>query len=91
LVARSRGLFMGSRLARGGLERINTTVIGSGLKLKRAINSKILGLNEIEAEEIETKIEQEYSLWADYNIEQTGLLEFYQIKDLVFLTTLLNG
>ncbi|WP_064605400.1 phage portal protein [Streptobacillus moniliformis] len=91
LVARSRDLFMGSPLARGGIERINTNVIGSGLKLKSAINSKVLGLNDVEAEEIETKIEQEFCLWADYNIEQTGLLDFYQVQDLVFLTTMLNG
>lgn len=53
--------------------------------------SDIVDLSEDEIETLETKIEKEFNLWSNSKIDQTGLLNFYEIQDLVFLTTLLNG
>ena len=82
---------MGAPVAQGVMKTINSNVIGSGLKLKSAIDYETLGISEEEAEAIETTIEKEFKLWADDKIEQMGVLNFDQIQDLVFLTILLNG
>lgn len=91
LVERSRDLYMGAPVAQGVMKTINSNVIGSGLKLKSSIDYEVLGIMEEEAEKIETKIEKEFKLWSENKIEQTGVLNFDQVQDLVFLTILLNG
>ncbi len=91
LVERSRDLYMGGAIARGALQTMQTNVIGAGLKLKSAIDVGILGIDDTEIETLESRIENEFDLWADYKMEKTGLLDFYGVQDLVFLTTLLNG
>lgn len=91
LVERSRDLYMGSPCATGALKTISSNTIGSGLRLKSAIDYETLGITEEEAERIETQIEKEFQLWAGSKIDQQGLLDLYQIQDLVFLTILLNG
>lgn len=91
LVARSRDLYMGAPLANGALNTMKMNAVGSGLKLKSSIDSDIVNLSEDEIETLETKIEKEFNLWSNSKIDQTGLLNFYEIQDLVFLTTLLNG
>ena len=91
LVARSRDLYMGAPLANGALNTMKMNAVGSGLKLKSSIDSDIVNLSEDEIEMLETKIEKEFNLWSNSKIDQTGLLNFYEIQDLVFLTTLLNG
>lgn len=91
LMARSRDLYMGAPIARGALNTMITNVIGGGLKLKASVDVDILAKESEKIEELENKIEKEFSLWANNKIDQTGLLDFYQIQELVFLTTLLNG
>ena len=91
LTARSRDLYMGAPIARGAIETMLTNVIGSGLKLKSAIDLDVLGLDPEVTEGLESRIEKEFAIWSDYKIEQTGLLDFMQVQNLVFLTTLLNG
>lgn len=91
LVERSRDLFMGTPVATGSLKTISTNVVGSGLKLKSSIDADVLGISEEEAERIETLIEKEFKLWSENKIDSTGLLNFNQIQELVFLTLLLNG
>lgn len=91
LVARSRDLYMGAPLANGALNTMKINAIGSGLKLKSSIDSNITGLSENDTELLENKIEKEFEIWSNSKIDQTGLYNFYEIQDLVFLTTLLNG
>ena len=91
LVERSRDLYMGAPMARGALQTMQTNVIGAGLKLKSAIDIDILEMNDADIESLENKIEKEFALWANDKVEQTGLMDFYQIQELVFLTTMLNG
>lgn len=91
LIERSRDLFMGAPIARGALNTINTNVVGAGLKLKSSIDYESLGINEEEAEKIETQIEKEFKLWSESKIDNQELSNFYQIQDLVLLTVLLSG
>lgn len=91
LVARSRDLYMGAPLANGALNTMKMNVVGPGLKLKSSIDKEIIKLSDEKINELENKIEKEFNLWSNSKIDQTGLLNFYEIQDLVFLTTLLNG
>ena len=46
LIERSRDLYMGTSIATGALKTINTNVVGSGLKLKAAIDSETIGISD---------------------------------------------
>ena len=91
LIERSRDLYMGTSVATGALKTINTNVVGSGLKLKAAIDSETIGISDDEAAEIEELIEKEFELWSKDKIDNLGTMNFYQIQELVFLTVLMNG
>lgn len=102
LVARSRDLFMGSPIARGAINTMVTNVVGAGLKLKASIDIDTLKLfgkvdqtaDRVENnifENLENRIEKEFAFWAGSKIEQSGIMDFYQLQEIVFLTTLLNG
>lgn len=91
LVERSRDLYMGAPLARGALQTMQTNIVGAGLKLKSAIDVDILEISDENIEALENKIEKEFALWSNDKIEKTGLMDFYQMQELAFLTTMLNG
>ena len=91
LIERSRDLYMGTSVATGALKTINTNVVGSGLKLKSAIDNETIGISDEEAEAIESLIEKEFELWSKDKIDNLGTMNFYQIQELVFLTVLMNG
>ena len=91
LVERSRDLYMGVATATGALKTINTNVIGSGLRLKAAIDNETIGISDEEAEKVENLIEREFDLWANGKIDNLGIMNFYQLQELVFLTVLMNG
>ena len=91
LVQRSRDLYMGAPLATGALKTIVKNVIGSGLKLKSTLDFESLGLTREKSQIIQQKIEKEFNYWAESKVDQQGVLNFYQVQELVFLTTLLNG
>ena len=91
LIERSRDLYMGTSVATGALKTINTNVVGSGLKLKAAIDSETIGISDDEATKVEELIEKEFELWSKDKIDNLGTMNFYQVQELVFLTVLLNG
>ena len=91
LIERSRDLYMGTSVATGALKTINTNVVGSGLKLKAAIDSETIGISDDEAAKVEELIEKEFELWSKDKIDNLGTMNFYQVQELVFLTVLLNG
>lgn len=89
---RSRDLYMGVPLATGAIKTCRTNVVGSGLKLKSHIDYEILGITEEEARDIESKIEREFSLWADStNCDIERLDNFYELQQLAFLNWLMSG
>lgn len=91
LTARSRDLYMGAPIARGAINTMLTNVIGGGLKLKSTIDVDILGIDDESIENLEDRIEKEFNLWANDKIEQSGLLDFNGVQELVYLTAMLNG
>lgn len=89
---RSRDLYMGVPLATGALKACRTNVVGSGLKLKSQIDFEFLGMSEDEARELERKIEQEFSLWADSTACDIERLDnFSELQQLAFLNWLMSG
>ncbi len=91
LVQRSRDLYMGAPLATGAIKTIATNVVGSGLKLKPTLDFETLGMTRENSQVLQNKIEKEFNYWSNCKIDQQGVLNFYQLQELVFLTTLLNG
>lgn len=53
LIARSRDLYMGSPIARGAVNIMQTNVVRAGLKLKSSVDLDILGKSEEEIEDLE--------------------------------------
>lgn len=90
---RARLLSMSGGVALSALKTNRTNVIGCGLTLKAAVDKKVLGLNEDQAQEWQENIEREYQLWAEnkFQCDALGLNDFYKIQQLVFFSSLQNG
>lgn len=89
---RSRDLYMGAPLATGALKTLRTNVIGSGLKLNAQIDADFLGMTREQADQWETKVEREFSLWADsIHCDSQRMSNFYQLQQLAFLSWMMSG
>lgn len=90
---RSRDLYMGAAsLATGALKTMRTNVVGTGLRLKPALDVDFLGLNEEKATQLKRTIEREFRLWADSTFcDSQRLNNFYDLQQLAFLSQLLSG
>lgn len=90
---RSRDLERNSPLAAGAINTKVTSVVGTGLKPRAAIDRDILsGLTEEQADAWERAAEREFRLATggkDFDVERQ--LNFYQSQDLVFRSTLSAG
>jgi len=89
---RSRDLIRNNPLAAGAVNTKVTSVVGTGLQMRARIDRNILGLDEASADAWEARAEAEWRLWAnstDCDVERT--LNFTQIQDLGFRSTLENG
>ena len=83
LIDRSHELTRSDPIASGVINANCTNIVGAGLKFHSAINSSYLGMDDEQAEAVETQIEQEFNLWAesvecDYNRQ----LNFYDLQEL---------
>lgn len=89
---RSRDLYMNTPLATGALKTIRTNVVGAGLRLNAQIDYEFLGMTEEEADEWETIVEREFSLWADSLMcDAMQMHNFYELQQLAFLSFLASG
>lgn len=89
---RSRDLYMGAPLATGALKTMRTNVIGAGLRLNAQIDYEYLGMTLEEADAWETKVEREFSLWADsIHCDAQRMNNFYELQGLAFLSWLMSG
>lgn len=92
LTARSIQLFQGNSIARAGIEKIRTNVVGRGIKAKARINAKILEISDKEAEEIQNKIQILWDWWAESTeCDITRIHNFYQLQSLAIMTYLIEG
>lgn len=89
---RSRDLYMGVPLATGAIKTLRTNVVGQGLKLKPQPDALFLGMSDDEADQWETTVEREFSLWADsVNCDVVRNNNFYELQQLAFLSWLVSG
>jgi len=89
---RSRDLIRNEPIATGACGTMVTNVIGTGLRLKPAIDYEYLGLTEDEASQREKEIKREWSLWAHStycDVERTQ--PFNELQALAFRQTFENG
>jgi len=83
---------MGVPIATGAIKTMRTNVVGSGLVLKSQIDYEYLGLTEEQAQQLESDIEREFSLWAESEACDIERIDnFYEIQQLAFLNWLLSG
>ncbi len=90
---RSRDLYMGGApLATGAIKTCRTSIVGGGLRLKSQIDHEVAGITEQKANDLERKIEKEFSLWADSpNCDLERMSDFYKLQQLTFINWLLSG
>ena len=89
---RSRDAYMGIPAASAALKTMRTNVIAGGLIPAPQIDAEYLGMTDEQAEEMQTKIIREFSLWADTPICDAERIDnFYQLQQLAFLSYLMNG
>ncbi len=92
LRARSRDLYMGSPLATGAIKTFRTNVIGSGLRLDAQVDGQALGLSDAQVASLESRIEAEWSLWANTtSCDAMRLATFGQLQALVLTSALVSG
>ena len=92
LRGRSRDLYMGAPIATGAIKTLRTNVIGAGLKLNAQIDSEYLNMTLEEADQWETHVEREFSLWADsVHCDAQRMNNFYELQQLAFLSWLVSG
>lgn len=88
---RSRSLYMNGGLATSAIHKNKSNVLGSGLELKCQLNYRQLGLTPEQAKEWEDRTEFEFKLWAESEIDSTGLNDFYDVQRIMLQGWLLNG
>lgn len=89
---RSRDLYMGGGIAGGAVRTVQTSVIGSGLKLSTQIDGDYLGMSNEEVKEWSKTVRREFDLWADsINCDTTRVNNFYELQQLAFLSQMMSG
>lgn len=89
---RTRDLTMNAPLATAAVVSTRTNCVGSGLMPKPKINYGLLGITKEEAEELQTKIKNEFALWAESTIcDAADQNNFYELQQIAFLDWLKNG
>lgn len=88
----SRDLFRNNPLAGGALRTLTTGAVGTGLRPQAAIDAELLGLTDDEASAWQTNAERYFLMWANSpNSDIRRTLNFWQMQDLVTLTSLMSG
>lgn len=90
---RSRMLYMAAPVAAAALKRQRTNIVGSGLRLKPAIDRETLGLSQEQAEAWNKHTLAEWNLWANRKqaCDATGVNNFYGMQQLVALAWPMSG
>lgn len=90
---RGRMLYMASPIAAAIINTNRTKIVGSGLKMKASINSKLLGLTDEQAQKWCEKTEAEFRWWCEnrLNCDMLGENNFYEIQRLAVKSWLMSG
>ena len=89
---RARDLDMGGGVARAAVATETTTVVGTGLIPKPAIDYEALGMTEEAAKEWEKTAKREFSFWANSKFcDAAERKNFFQLQSLAFRSMLVSG
>lgn len=89
---RSRDLVRNAPLASGAIGTVCMNVVGPGLQLQSMVEPEALNMTEDAATEWQTKVEQEFRLWADSTeCDITRTQNFYGLQNLAFRSALESG
>ena len=89
---RTRDLAMNSPVATAAVNATRTSWVGTGLKPKPKIDYELLGISKEAASDLEKKIKNEFSLWANSTLcDACDLNNFYELQQIAFLDWLKNG
>lgn len=90
---RSRALYMSSSVATAAINTNRTKVIGTGLMLNCAIDTRVLGMNPDDAKVWQQRTEAEFRLWAGKgrNCDALGINNFEGLQQLAMMSWLLSG
>ncbi len=89
---RSRDAYMGVPIATGALKTMRTNVVASGLTPSPQIDADFLNMTPEQANDLQTQIVREFSLWADSPLCDADRVDnFYKLQQLAFLAYMMNG
>jgi len=92
LRARSRDMVRNNPIATGAIETNCVNVVGTGLKLQSRIDRDILTLTDLQADDIENRIEREWRLFFETTeCDCARILNGHGLANLTFRATLENG
>ena len=90
---RSRDLQRNNPLARGAINTVVTSAVGTGLTLRSRVDADTLGMTADEANAWQDDVEREFRLWAESAraCDAEGTLDFYALQSLAFRSALESG
>ncbi|MDE7193800.1 MAG: phage portal protein [Oscillospiraceae bacterium] len=90
---RGRMLYMASPVAAAAINTNRTKIVGSGLRMKCAVNNDILGLSDEEVRRWQRNTEAEWRMWAERrsNCDTLGVNNFYELEQLAVKSWLMSG
>lgn len=93
LIARSRDAYRNHMLGRAAINRAATNVVGMGLSVRPNVDGEALGLEDDEANAINSQLARGFRLWAENPLEcdAEGALDFYMLQRLAFISAMVSG
>ena len=89
---RARMLYMAAPVATGAVNTNRTKVIGSGLRMRCAVNNDVLGLSDEEARRWQKQTEAEWELWCEKKTcDALELNNFYELQQIALKAWLMSG
>ncbi len=90
---RGRMLYMSTPVAAAAVNIVRTKMVGSGLRLKCAINRNILNISDAEAEKWQKMVEAEFEMYASKaeNCDALAKDNFYSIQSTAVKSWLMSG
>lgn len=90
---RGRMLYMAAPVAAAAINVVRTKMIGTGLKLKCAVNRDVLKISKSAAQNWQKQTEAEFKMWAEkaVNCDALGKENFYELQSAAVKAWLMSG
>ena len=90
---RGRLMYMGNPVAASAIKTSRTNTVGTGLRLNPRPDMELIGLSKEDAAAWVHKVKREFAIWAEKKdaCDATGLNDFYEFQQLLFVSWLTSG